>query len=299
VLLLGCAAVFFRETNPTNTREGEDVGDDKRRPATGGAPGGVARSIAAAFSGALAPFFSSKAIVIVSIAFCLLYSTVNAALSGIIIGYSKLRIFSMSDALDGWFLAVPWMIRAFATAVLFPALLRYFVGRRAGRGEDGDGRVALLEAAAAGEDGGGGGGDASALRSTCIVSVWFIRAGGALSTVVFGLFGLATSTTLLFVFCSVEGLAAVWDAAAVVALSSLGERSRQRQGKPPGGASDQGTMLGLRGALQLSMAVVGPLLFNAIFTSTVQWVRPFVFYVLSGCCATAVGVSFLLREADM
>ena len=105
----------------------------------------------------------------------------------------------------------------------------------------------LLEAASAlGEEehseeggraggGGGEGGRGSSVLSdrergvlekgyeTCLASLWILRGGVAISVASFGCFGLATTTPILFVLCSVEGLAAVWDSACAVLLTTLAD----------------------------------------------------------------------------
>lgn len=246
--------------------------------------------------------------------FCLLYATINAGVSGLIITYSKLSVFSMSDALTGWFLAVPWMIRALTTAVLFPALLKCLVQQRmavtaAAPVMPRESHDSLLPAVSSDLN------SSETAAPTVLGCLWLIRAGALLSAVIFSLFGLANSTPVLFVFCSVEGFASIWDPAAAIALSSLADCNQLRRqqcrtssgspdqdGDPEGTLetdSDQGSMLGLRAFLQLLMACVAPLVFNEVYDATVDWQRPFTFYVLALFCTMALIVSFTLRPANI
>ena len=63
--------------------------------------------------------------------------------------------------------------------------------------------------------------------------------------------------------------------------------------------TDQGSMLGLRAFLQLLMSCVAPLVFNGVYDATVEWERPFTFYVLAAFCTMALGVSLAIRQDEI
>jgi hypothetical protein len=126
-------------------------------------------------------------------------------------------------------------------------------------------------------------------------ALWCVRIGATISMVVFGCFGLANDPTALFVLCSIEGFASIWDAGASVLFSFMAERAAT--GVVVDG-SNQGAFMGLRALLQTAMAVFGPLVFNGFYAATVAWLRPFTFYVLSAFCAAALAVTSMMRESD-
>ena len=53
--------------------------------------------------GGIQKLLRSRVVVVVSVVFMLLSSTINTAMSGLIVTYSKLSMFSMSDATTGYF----------------------------------------------------------------------------------------------------------------------------------------------------------------------------------------------------
>ena len=195
----------------------------------------------------------------------------------------------MNDETVGWFLAIPWAIRALATSVMFPFLLGCFVKmaccqHRAkckcssspdtGTSSQSSSSAELLRSVATEDDTSP---DTLTKESfaTCNVSLWILRYGTAISATVFGCFGLAVNTPILFVLCSIEGLAAVWDAACTVLLSTLVDRhairrqhaqdlleDERQSSRTHNVESDQGSVLGLRALLQTSMACIGQFIFS-------------------------------------
>jgi MFS family permease len=288
-MLLVLAICFCKETLPQCSKECNE-------------------GVVTVFLKALAPL-RLRQVRVLSIVFCLLYATINIGVSGLIVAYAKLALFGMSDELVGVFLAVPWLLRALSAAVIFPLLLRYFSSSTTGSLEQ-----PMLSKSKVGE---GPRMDAAntkhhsslSQKSVQSASIYVVRLGATLSMVVFALFGLATTTPILFLLCSIEGLAAMWDSACSILFSSLGSDAVDAVHTRIDGydgvdgndddatvALNQGSMMGLRALLQTSMACLGPFVFNWVYTETLGWVRPFAFYVLSGCCGLALAVSFCWRH---
>ena len=300
-LVLLLAVVSFEETLPPPPPPSKDSDSDG---GSGDLRLETTETICSVFRSALAPL-RSRQVRVLSVVFCLMYATVNVGVSGLIVAYAKLKMFDMSDETIGIFLALPWFLRAVSAAIIFPLLLNYFVVRRESSSEvSNENRMSsllLLEEVFSSED------DAeleraaesaqragnAAIQSS---SIYIVRLGATLSMLVFASFGLATTTPLLFFFCGVEGFAAVWDSACSILFSSLSEVEDGGNVEMAAATSNQGSMLGLRALLQTSMACVGPFVFNGVYVATLDWIRPFAFYVLSACCALALAFSFMWRH---
>ncbi|CAK0872877.1 unnamed protein product [Prorocentrum cordatum] len=248
----------------------------------------------------------SRAVLAVSSSFMLLYATINTALSGLIVTYAKLSMFGMSDAAVGWFLAVPWLMRSLSAALVFPMLLS-LVSSMAARTQPTRSEPpprAAAEAAARAPRGSSleGAPPARAGHAARVASLWCVRIGAAISVLTFGCFGWAVSVPALFALCTAEGLASMWDAGCAVLLSSLAEKwSVDAAGavQPHLHTSSQGAFMGLRGLLQIASAICASLAFNGIYVATVEWCQPFVFYVLSACCAAGLSITWAVREGDL
>lgn len=295
LLVLALAIAAFHETLPTAEASAAKAPREER----------CYRRLSATFRHALQPL-RSRPVVVLSITFMLLYATINSALSGLIVAYAKLSTFSLSDELCGWLIGVPWMIRAVSAAIILPQLLRFLTRRFAvaqsavvvkpsAQSEPFLPSVPdRLGSAATGEV------DLESLvdvptPAAFKAALWCVRIGATISMIVFGCFGLANDTAALFVLCSIEGFASIWDAGASVLFSFMAERAAT--GVVVDG-SNQGAFMGLRALLQTAMAVFGPLVFNGFYAATVAWLRPFTFYVLSAFCAAALAVTSMMRESD-
>jgi hypothetical protein len=154
----------------------------------------------------------------------LLYATIHAGGYTLFTVFAKLDRFDMSDRQIGWFLSVPWVVRAFAILVLLPPALRWLEGgvSEGEEGEEGeDGAEGAEGEKEGGEDyiGGERGVDAPGMldntrqrgrkrheRALLLV----LQASALLAAVLMVGIGTVSTSTGLFVLCTVEGLDAVW-----------------------------------------------------------------------------------------
>lgn len=122
--------------------------------------------------------------------------------------------------------------------------------------------------------------------SSCVAALFLVRTGALVSTTVFSLFGFAKTVPHLFILCSFEGCAAMWDSASTVLLSTLADRkfladkitekcmiesasdqndrsyTDAHKATMKDIPSNQGSVMGLRALLQTIMACVGPFIFT-------------------------------------
>lgn len=233
----------------------------------------------------------------------------------------------MDDETVGWFLAVPWFVRATAASIIFPALLQCAITARCCARQQNQGcwcccqaresQTAHLEAELLEPTGSRNcvsKADALVLATsleTSMASLWILRAGTVISVTVFACFGLATSTPILFVLCGVEGLAAVWDAACAVLFSTLVDaaaiRRKIAQSTPPNasgaGGLDRNNEIYSQTQIEEVQnestdqgAVLG---LRALLQTTMACVGPFVFtvrhpYTAHGCCCCCTSQSLFV-----